>query len=101
MTVTRIPVGGEHPYQVLVGNDLAGELPRLLPGAARAAVLHAAPLADRAAALADRLAAAGIAPLPIEVPDAEAGKDIAVAARCWDRLGGAGFTRTDAVVGLG
>ncbi len=29
------------------------------------------------------------------------GKSIDVAARCWDRLGAAGFTRTDAVVGVG
>jgi len=35
------------------------------------------------------------------VPDAEAGKAIGVAADCWDRLGAAGFTRTDAVVGVG
>ena len=34
----------------------------------------------------------GRAVLPIEVPDAEAGKTIEVAARCWDALGGARFT---------
>src|SRR6185436_15611518 len=44
---------------------------------------------------------AGRSVLPIEVPDAEAGKTIEVAARCWDALGGARFTRTDAVVGVG
>src|SRR6185436_13432481 len=44
---------------------------------------------------------AGRSVLPIEVPDAEAGKTIDVAARCWDALGGARFTRTDAVVGVG
>jgi len=99
--VTSIPVGGERPYQVLVGRDLLDELPGLLPGAAQAAVLHALPLrevADRAAATLD---AVGVAPMLVEVPDAEAGKDIEVAADCWDRLGAAGFTRTDAVVGVG
>ena len=35
------------------------------------------------------------------MPDAEAGKSVEVAARCWDELGGAGFTRTDVVVGVG
>jgi shikimate kinase/3-dehydroquinate synthase len=99
--ITRIAVGGEQPYEVLVGRDLHDALPALLPGADRVAVLHAAPLADRAAALTDRLTAAGMRPLPIRVPDAEAGKTIEVAADCWDRLGQAGFTRTDAVVGLG
>jgi 3-dehydroquinate synthase len=99
--LTTIPVGGERPYQVLVGRDLLGALPPLLAGAAQAAVLYAPPLREYAARAADALRAAGIAPLPIELPDAEAGKTIEVAARCWDALGEAGFTRTDAVVGVG
>ena len=45
-----------------------------------------------------RAARRGIAPLPVEVPDAEAGKTIEVAARCWDALGGAALTRTAAVI---
>src|SRR5690606_30270792 len=97
----RIPVGGPHPYQVVVGRDLFDELPPLLGGAARAAVLHAPPLKEYAQRLADRLAAAGVAPHPLEIPDAEAGKTVAVAAECWDALGAAGFTRTDLVVGVG
>ncbi|MDM4718510.1 3-dehydroquinate synthase [Micromonospora sp. WMMA1363] len=99
--VTRIPVGGERPYDVLVGRDLLGELPALLPEATRAAVLHAPPLKELADAIGDRLRTAGVTPLPIEVPDAEGGKHIDVAAACWDRLGEVGFTRTDAVVGVG
>jgi len=35
------------------------------------------------------------------VPDGEAAKTVEVAARCWQVLGDAGFTRSDAVVGLG
>ncbi|MBL6279983.1 3-dehydroquinate synthase [Micromonospora fiedleri] len=99
--VTRIPVGGERPYDVLVGRGLLDTLPGLLPDATRVAVLHAPPLKELADAIGDRLSAAGMTPLPIEVPDAEAGKHVDVAAACWDRLGEAGFTRTDAVVGLG
>ncbi|WP_319461191.1 3-dehydroquinate synthase [Micromonospora sp. RTP1Z1] len=99
--VTRIPVGGERPYDVLVGRDLLDPPPRLLPGATRVAVLHAPPLKALAEALAERVRAVGVEPLLIEVPDAEAGKRIDVAVACWDRLGEAGFTRTDAVVGVG
>ncbi|MBQ1027079.1 3-dehydroquinate synthase [Micromonospora sp. C95] len=99
--VTRIPVGGERPYDVLVGRDLLDALPGLLPDATRAAVLHTPPLKELADAVGAGLAAAGVTPLTIEVPDAEAGKHVDVAAQCWDRLGEAGFTRTDAVVGLG
>jgi 3-dehydroquinate synthase len=36
-----------------------------------------------------------------EIPDAEAGKRIEVAAFCWQVMGQADFTRTDVVVGLG
>ncbi len=99
--VTRIPVPGDRPYDVLVGRGLLAALPGLVDGAVRAAVLYAPPLKERAAAVADALSAAGIRPLPVEVPDAEAGKSIEVAARCWDSLGAAGFTRTDVVVGVG
>jgi 3-dehydroquinate synthase len=98
---TVIEVGGEQPYQVLVGRDLLDSLPSLLDGAAQVAVLYAAPLWRYADQVAVTLRDAGLTPLPIEVPDAEAGKSIEVAARCWDALGGAGFTRTDAVVGVG
>ncbi|MEV4824928.1 3-dehydroquinate synthase [Micromonospora sp. NPDC049275] len=99
--VTRIPVGGERPYDVLVGRDLLDALPGLLPGATRVAVLHTPPLKALTDAIGERLRAAGVEPLAIEVPDAESGKQIDVAAACWDRLGAAGFTRTDAVVGVG
>jgi len=99
--VTHIDVGGERPYQVLVGTDLLDALGPLVAGAAQVAVLHpptVAPYADRVAAA---VRATGAVPLPIEVPDAEPGKTLDVAGRCWDALGGANFTRTDAVVGVG
>jgi 3-dehydroquinate synthase len=91
-------VSGDRPYDVLVGNDLAGELPGLLGGAARVAVLYSAPLAERAMRIAE---VAGARVTMIKVPDAEQGKTVEVAARCWDELGAAGFTRTDVVVGVG
>ncbi|MPZ25537.1 MAG: 3-dehydroquinate synthase [Micromonosporaceae bacterium] len=101
---TAIPVAGPAPYRVLVGRDLLDAPPPLPPpvaAAAQAAVLHPAPLRGYAARVADRLRAGGVEPLPVQVPDAEAGKTVAEAARCWDALGAAGFTRTDVVVGVG
>ena len=95
--MTRIPVAGDRPYDVLVGRDLTGHLPELIAGAARTAVLYAPPLK----AAAERVAEQVPQPLLIEVPDAEAGKSVAVAAECWDALGAATFTRTDVVVGVG
>ena len=97
--VTRIHVGGDRPYEVLVGRGLAGELPALIGGgAAQAAVLYSGPLRERAEQIA---AECGLEALPIEVPDAERGKSVEVAARCWDELGAANFTRTDLVIGVG
>ena len=99
--VTRIPVGGQQPYEVLVGRDLVGGLPALIPGASAVAVVFAEPVRRYADLVCDALRDAGVATLPLPVPDAEAGKRIEVAARCWDQLGAAGFTRSDAVVGVG
>jgi 3-dehydroquinate synthase len=101
MTPTRIEVGGPAPYPVLVGSGVIGELPHLLAGAARVAVLHPPALAAVADAVRAELTTAGHEPLLLEVPDGEAAKRVEVAARCWDALGESGFTRSDAVVGLG
>src|SRR4051812_12535735 len=98
---TAIEVSGERPYRVLVGRDLLAALPPLVAGAAGAAVLFAGPRRAHADRVAATLRDAGCAVLPSEVPDAEAGKTVEVAARCWDALGGAGFTRSDAIVGVG
>ncbi|BBH63558.1 3-dehydroquinate synthase [Actinoplanes sp. OR16] len=98
--VTRISVTGDRPYDVIVGRGLASELPGLIEGAARVAVLYPPTLRERARAVAEAVGA-GVTVVPIEVPDAERGKSIDVAARCWDELGAAGFTRTDVVVGVG
>jgi 3-dehydroquinate synthase len=98
---TVIDVGGERPYRVVVGHDLLAALPPMIPASSQAAVLYAAPLRGYAERVVEVLRRAGVAALPLEVPDAEAGKTIEVAARCWDALGGAHFTRTDAVVGVG
>lgn len=98
---TRIGVGGPAPYDVLVGPGVLSRLPSALEGAARVAVLHAPPLRAHAAAAVERIGAAGMAALAIELPDGEAAKTLAVAGQAWDRLAEAGFTRSDAIVGLG
>jgi 3-dehydroquinate synthase len=99
---TRIRVGGEAPYDVLVGTGLIDELPDLLgPNVRRVAVIHPRPSRPTPAAVCDHLTACGYRVHAIVVPDAEAAKDVAVAASAWAILGQAGFTRSDAVVGIG
>lgn len=95
-----ITVGGDVPYQVVIGRDATIALTDHLAGAVRVAIVYASPLREHARRVAAFVGEA-VEPLLIEVPDAESGKTIEVAADCWDRLGAAGFTRTDVVVGLG
>ena len=99
---TRIEVRAERPYPVLVGHGLLGGLPDLLgPDVRQVAVLHPPTLIEAAERAAGVLAAAGLEVTRVDLPDAEAAKTAEVAARCWSVLGAAGFTRSDAVVGLG
>ncbi|MFT4289285.1 3-dehydroquinate synthase [Nocardioides sp.] len=94
-------VGGASPYDVVIGNDLAGRLPRILGDKVeRVAFLYAAELADLA-----RPVLEGLVPhydvLGLGLPDGEAAKTVEVADQCWEALGEKGFTRSDAVVTFG
>ena len=101
--VTRIAVGDD--YDVLVGRGLLDDpaaVAGLLPsGVERVLVVHAGPLAGPARTLGAALTAAGHTAYLEEVPDGEVAKTAEEAARLWGVLGRAGFTRSDAVVGLG
>jgi 3-dehydroquinate synthase len=102
MTVTRIPVAGEQPYDVIVGTGVLDELAGLIPGQARQVVLiHAEGLGDLAQLAADSLASAGLAVHAEPVPDGEAAKTVQVAQKLWSRLAEHTMTRTDVIVGIG
>ncbi|MBV9820946.1 MAG: 3-dehydroquinate synthase [Actinobacteria bacterium] len=98
---TRIEVTGARPYEVVIGTGLLGELPGLLAGAQRVAVVHPPTLRATAEAVRTDLAEQGFEAHLIEVPDGEDAKTLAVAGFCFDVLGRVGFTRSDALVGLG
>jgi len=100
-TRTAIRVGGDTGYDVVVGRGVVVELGDALgPNVRKVLVVHAPTLGARAAALREELGDR-FEVLLAEVPDAEAGKRIEVAAFCWQILGQADFTRSDAIVGLG
>jgi len=99
---TTITVAGEHPYDIRIGRGILDQLPELLPAAVRKVlIVHPPTLRDRADALRAALMSDVLEVLLAEVPDAEAGKRIEVAAFCWQILGQADFTRTDAIIGFG
>ncbi|GLY51749.1 3-dehydroquinate synthase [Lentzea sp. NBRC 102530] len=97
----RIRVAAEKPYDVVIGRGLLGDIVEFLSGAAKIAIIHQPTLAETAKVLVDELKAVGADAHRVEVPDAEDGKDLAVAGFCWDVLGKIGLARTDVVVGLG
>ncbi|WP_030192723.1 3-dehydroquinate synthase [Streptomyces sp. NRRL S-87] len=103
--VTRIQVGasaGHDAYEVLVGEQLLGELAGIIgTKAKRVAVIHPEALASTGEALRADLADQGYQAVAIQVPNAEEAKTAEVAAYCWKALGQSGFTRTDVVVGVG
>ncbi|RBY76736.1 3-dehydroquinate synthase [Geodermatophilus sp. TF02-6] len=105
MTSRRVTVPGEEPYDVVIGPGAQVELGLLtatvLAGTARAAVVHAPPLAGLAGAAVETLQTAGVAAEAVVVPDGEAAKTAAVAAGLWEELGRLGLTRSDALVGVG
>ncbi|WP_017540420.1 3-dehydroquinate synthase [Nocardiopsis halophila] len=103
MSATRIPVrDSSAPYDVVIGSGVFGELPGLVgERAEQVAVVHPRGLGELARPAVGALKAAGYRAHPVPVPDGEAAKDAAVAADLWSRMGRLGFTRTDAVVGVG
>lgn len=106
MTTTTISVTGENPYDIAIGRGILDRVSAALdPGVRKVLVVHPPTLAGRAAELRDRLLAdvenGQREVLLAEVPDAEQGKRVEVAAFCWQVMGQADFTRSDAVVGYG
>lgn len=102
MITSRVTVETAAPYDVLVGSGIGSALPRLLgDDVKRVAIISAAPLEAAAARMHAALRADGFEAHLIAVPDGEAAKDLNVAAFCWQVLGRTGFTRSDAIVGLG
>jgi 3-dehydroquinate synthase len=98
--VTTLEVRGASPYDVVVGHGVLGEVRAMLGDAPqRVAVCFPEPLAGLAARVAAFLAEYEV--LPLELPDGEVAKTGQVAIDAWERLGAAGFTRSDAVVTVG
>jgi 3-dehydroquinate synthase len=98
MSWMPIDVATDQPYQVLLGSGVSRLLPEFLDGVERVAVIHPPGLASLLPAITAGLNQQVTA---IRIPEAEAGKSAEVLQGCWEALAGAGFTRSDAVLGLG
>jgi 3-dehydroquinate synthase len=99
--ITEIAVPGVEPYTVTVGYGVRQGLAEKLGGeVAKVLIVHPPTLAAAAAELRASLDRS-YQVLLAEVPDGEAAKRVEVAAFCWQIMGQADFTRSDAVIGFG
>ncbi|MFD9946167.1 3-dehydroquinate synthase [Nonomuraea sp. NPDC059023] len=102
MSVGRITVKGDSPYDVVIGTGVLGELPGLLgEGVRTVAVVHPSTLPEISRPVCEALSKAGYDVVELPVPDGEQAKSVEVAAGLWSALGRYGVTRSDAVVGVG
>lgn len=100
---TTITVAGDSGYDITIGRGILDSVGGALPASARKVlIVHPPTLADGAAALRERVRNDGEREVLLaEIPDAEQGKRVEVAAFCWQVMGQADFTRSDAVIGFG
>ena len=96
-----VQVAVDPPYPVVIGTGVQGELEELLADRHRVAIVHQPVLAPTAELIRNRLADKGVDAHRIEIPDAEAGKELPVVAFLWEVLGRIGIGRKDALVSLG
>ena len=101
-STTTVRVDVDVPYDVVIGRNLLDRLPGMLgKGVQRVLVIHPRALRTSGEAVREDLAALGYEAVTAEVPDGEDAKTAQVAAFCWQVLGQAALTRSDAVVGVG
>src|ERR1700742_2228023 len=96
-----VQVAVDPPYPVVIGTGLLGELGELLAGRHRVAILHQPVLTETAEVIRNHLADKRGDAHSIEIPDAEAGKELPVVGFIWEVLGRIGIGRKDALVSLG
>lgn len=100
--IKTIQVTGESNYEIVVGRALLGEVAAAIGDKAKKVlVVHPVALTASAEQLREQLIASGFETILAGVPDTEEAKRVEVAAFCWQILGQADFTRTDAIVGFG
>jgi 3-dehydroquinate synthase len=102
MTETRITVGGDQPYDVVVGTGVLGVLPELVGARAETVAIF---WDERLGELADQvchvLHEAGYRVATTHVTSGEAAKDVRVLTRLWSYLAERRVTRTDCIVAVG
>ncbi len=99
--MTSIDVHGPHPYQVILGSDLGGQIADRVACCHHVVLIVQPSVRSVAEKIQAELRQRGTHSTIIDIPDAEDGKTYQVLERCWDVLGDVGMNRDDAVIGVG
>lgn len=97
----KVAVRAAAPYEVTIGRGLLTDLAEAAAGADRVAIVYQPTLKATAEQIREFLADRGLEAHRLEIPDAEDGKDLQVAAYCWEIFGRIGLKRNDKVISLG
>jgi 3-dehydroquinate synthase len=101
-TTIHVSTPGGPGYDVVVGRGLLPQVaPMLGEQAKKVLLVHPRALRATGDTVAEQVKADGLQVFTAEIPDAEEGKRVEVAAFCWGIMGQSDFTRTDAVVSVG
>ena len=95
--MTSILVDAERSYSVILTSSWKKELPQLMQGRTRVAVIVSESFKPDLSGLLDLESEIHV----FDVPDGEEAKNVATLNKLWNWLGAAGFTRSDLIVGLG
>ncbi|MGO3327101.1 3-dehydroquinate synthase [Gordonia sp. (in: high G+C Gram-positive bacteria)] len=96
-----VAVRAASPYDVTIGRGLLDDVATAAAGADRVTIIYQPTLAATAEQIREYLAERGFDAHRVEIPDAEAGKDLSVASFCWEVFGRIGMMRNDKVISLG
>ena len=97
----KVAVRAAAPYDVTIGRGLLTDLAEAVTGADRVAIIYQPPLKQTAEQILEFLGERGLEAHRLEIPDAEDGKDLQVAAYCWEVFGRIGLKRNDKIISLG
>lgn len=96
-----IRVNAASPYNVHIGTQLVDKTAKFAAHYRNVAIVHQPTVEKYAQNIAEKIAELGSHPHMFEVPDAEAGKTLAVAEKLWENCGEHGITRADVIMGVG
>lgn len=100
--VIRVEGRTIEPYDVRIGQDAMLHIAAVLGNqVAQVALIHTQTVQRHSDHMRTLLRQAGYEVTDVIIPDAEAGKTVHVAQGIWTKLAQSGFTRSDAIVGLG